>query len=395
MKIKIPHILQREFNFWIAYTFYLFFWLLSTTFYYEYYEGFLFRILKLTCITILILNEILYNKNSFRSVKGLVLCALIYIIVIRNVGALSDVAMLLMFIYCGRNIPFLKIAKFTLVVSFATLLFTIGSAYLGIIPNYIEITDDRYREYLGFTYALYPAAILFDITALIIYIRKQKIKLVELFLLFLLNWLIFKKTNARLSFYMSLLMIVGATFFKIVPSILEKSKILHLGMICSYVIAFLSSYYLTYNYNPNIDWFKRLNEIFNNRLELAHKSLDLYGTSLVGKNNMDWIGNGLDSSGKKLTGSYLWVDNLYISNLQKFGILVALIIIVLLTITLIKALKIKDYYLMYILTFIAGRYMIDDLFLYLHYNTFWFATGILLIGLKKYTKSQRLVEVAK
>ena len=239
--MKVPHVLQREFNFWVSYTFYLFFWLLSTTFYYEYYEGALFRIIKLTCITILVLNELFYNKNSFRSVEGLVLCALIYGIVVRNVGALSDVAMLLMFIYCGRNIPFLKIAKFTLVITSITLLFTIGSAYLEIIPNYIEITDDRYREYLGFTYALYPAAILFNITALIIYIRKRKIKFVQLFALLLLNWLIFKKTNARLSFYMSLMMVVGATFFKIVPSILEKSKVLHFGMISSYVIAFLSS----------------------------------------------------------------------------------------------------------------------------------------------------------
>ena len=148
----------------------------------------------------------------------------------------------------------------------------------------------------------------------------------------------------------------------------------------------------TINYNSDIDWLKRLNEIFNNRLAFAHKSLKIYGTSLIGKNNMEWVGNGLDSSGKKITGSYLWVDNLYISNLQKFGILVALVIIVLLTITLIKALKIKDYYLMYILTFIAGRYMIDDLFLYLHYNTFWFATGILLIGLKKYDRPQSMIE---
>ncbi|RHP66844.1 hypothetical protein DXA59_14645 [Clostridium sp. OF03-18AA] len=388
MKVKVPHVLQKEFIFLISYTLYLVFWLLSTTFYYEYYEGVLFRIIKLVCITMLVLNEILYNKNSFRSVHGLALCAFIYIIVIRNIGALSDVAMLLIFIYCGRNVSFLKVAKFTFTINSVALIFTVGSAYLGIIPNYVEITDGRYREYIGFTYALYPAAILFDITALTIYIRKQKIKMLELLILFLINWIIFKKTNARLSFYMSLLMIAGAAFWKFFPSVLEKSRILHWGMISSYIIAFLSSYYLIYNYNPDIVWLERLNKIFNNRLELAHKSLELYGTSLIGKNNMEWIGNGLNSSGKKLTGSYLWVDNLYISNLQKFGILVAVIIIVLLTITLIKAFKIKDYYLMYILTFIAGRYMIDDLFLYLHYNTFWLATGTLLIGLKKYSRPQ-------
>ena len=64
----------------------------------------------------------------------------------------------------------------------------------------------------------------------------------------------------------------------------------------------------------------------------------------------------------------LWVDNFYISIMQRFGIIVMIIVVLLLTYTLIKCLKNKNYYLMFMLTFIAGHCIVDDLFLYLHYN---------------------------
>ena len=79
------------------------------------------------------------------------------------------------------------------------------------------------------------------------------------------------------------------------------------------------------------------------------------------------------------TETYLWVDNFYISIIQRFGILVSIVIILLLTFTLFKCWKVKNYYLMLILTLIAGHCMIDDLFLYLNYNTFWFVIGSTLM----------------
>ena len=38
----------------------------------------------------------------------------------------------------------------------------------------------------------------------------------------------------------------------------------------------------------------------------------MYSVSLLGKHNMEWVGNGLDSAGNKSTQTYLWVDNFYI-----------------------------------------------------------------------------------
>ena len=379
MKIKIRKNSFSEVIFFSAYFIYLFFALLRTSFYCRYFEGTIYTAIKLFCIYLLILNEVIKSKLTLKSLRGLFVCGAMYVVIAYNTSFFSDVVMLLAFVYCGRNISFEKIAKITIYTSSSILIFVILSSYAGIINNYIENTEMRRREYLGFRYSLYPAAIIFNITALVLYINRGKIKLRQVLLLLISNFFVFYKTNSRLSFYMAVLMIIIMPLFQKFPKILENSKIFHIGMGLSFIIAAVCSVVLTVIYNPNIEWMKKLNAIFNDRLKFGNRSLMMYGVSILGKRNMEWIGNGLDSAGNKSTETYLWVDNFYISIIQRFGILVSSVIILLLTFTLFKCWKVKNYYLMLILTLIAGHCMIDDLFLYLNYNTFWFVIGSTLM----------------
>lgn len=379
MKIKIRKNSFSEVIFFSAYFIYLFFALLRTSFYCRYFEGTIYTAIKLFCIYLLILNEVIKSKLTLKSLRGLFVCGAMYVVIAYNTSFFSDVVMLLAFVYCGRNISFEKIAKTTIYTSSSILIFVILSSYAGIINNYIENTEMRRREYLGFRYSLYPAAIIFNITALVLYINRGKIKLRQVLLLLISNFFVFYKTNSRLSFYMAVLMIIIMPLFQKFPKILENSKIFHIGMGLSFIIAAVCSVVLTVIYNPNIEWMKKLNAIFNDRLKFGNRSLMMYGVSILGKRNMEWIGNGLDSAGNKSTETYLWVDNFYISIIQRFGILVSIVIILLLTFTLFKCWKVKNYYLMLILTLIAGHCMIDDLFLYLTYNTFWFVIGSTLM----------------
>lgn len=379
MKIKIRKNSFSEVIFFSAYFIYLFFALLRTSFYCRYFEGTIYTAIKLFCIYLLILNEVIKSKLTLKSLRGLFVCGAMYVVIAYNTSFFSDVVMLLSFVYCGRNISFEKIAKITIYTSSSILIFVILSSYAGIINNYIENTEMRRREYLGFRYSLYPAAIIFNITALVLYINRGKIKLRQVLLLLISNFFVFYKTNSRLSFYMAVLMIIIMPLFQKFPKILENSKIFHIGMGLSFIIAAVCSVVLTVIYNPNIEWMKKLNSIFNDRLKFGNRSLMMYGVSILGKRNMEWTGNGLDSAGNKSTETYLWVDNFYISIIQRFGILVSIVIILLLTFTLFKCWKVKNYYLMLILTLIAGHCMIDDLFLYLNYNTFWFVIGSTLM----------------
>lgn len=379
MKIKIQRLSINELIFFSAYCIYLVISLLNTSFYSKFFMGKIYTLIKLICIFLLLLNEIIKTKMNLKSLEGLMVAGFIYVIVAYNTSFVSDIVMLLIFVYCARDISFEKIARFTVYISSTILMFIILSAHTGIIMNYVEIADNRRREYLGFRYSLYPSAIMFNITALVLYLKRRHIGIKEILLLSVMNLFVFYKTNSRLSFYMAILMICCMVLFQKFPKVLENSKIVHIGMSISFVLTSICSVWVMFRYDAGIEWMRLINEVFNNRLKFGNRSLILYGISMFGKKNMEWIGNGLDSAGNKSAKTYLWVDNFYISILQRFGIFLTVMIILLLTITMIKCLKIKRYYLMFILTLMAGHCMIDDLVLYLHYNTFWFAIGAILM----------------
>jgi len=176
---------------------------------------------------------------------------------------------LIAFVYVGRKIDFRRIVKFSIVITSIAVCFVIVSAYIGIIQNYIYISPIRKREYLGFRYALYPAAYLSNITAGYIYLKKEKITIVDSVVLIGLNSLMYWKTVSRLSAYMSILLILGSLVFKFFPKILPESKLLHLVIGSSYITLPTGSLLLALNYDPSKKWMLRLNKIFMQRLEYS------------------------------------------------------------------------------------------------------------------------------
>ena len=87
---------------------------------------------------------------------------------------------------------------------------------------------------------------------------------------------------------------------------------------------------------------------------------------------INFVGNGLASDGSKAVGLYNYVDNFYESSLLKYGYVFLFAFIVMATLSAILICKKKDYYLLCLLALFAVHAMIDDMVLYLSYNTLWF-----------------------
>ena len=117
--------------------------------------------------------------------------------------------------------------------------------------------------------------------------------------------------------------------------------------------------------------------MLGDRIYLANKSLQLYGFGLLGR-AVEWNGNGLTVEGVRNYQTYLYVDNLYIQILQKYGLLLLALMVSLLTLTLFKVIKSRQWVLAFILILMSFHSMIDDLNLYLHYNIFWILLGSLI-----------------
>ena len=356
--------------------------ILDATFYVQHLPRIAYKVLIAISLALLVIKELYKKDYDYRTIVGLIITVLVYLIIGKISNLSSNIAISLFFIYALRDIPFKIVAKTSLVVSVLMLLFVIASANMGVITNYLEISGTRVRSYLGFRYALYPSILLMNVVAIELYINKNNIRYWQWLLLSLSVYWVYGQTDSRLTFYNSCILLVFNILIKWFPNMLSKLGNVLKVFKLTFIVNAIISFWITINYlgsnNSFVNSFLfKLNQMLGGRLYLANKSLELFGFGLFGK-PVEWNGNGLTVEGVRNYQTYLYVDNLYIQVLQKFGLLVLVLMVTLLTLTLSKAIKKNQWIIAFILIVMSFQSMIDDLNLYLHYNIFWILIGSLI-----------------
>ena len=339
------------------------------------------KIVFVFCIGLLIIYELIKNGLTWKNIITISAILLLIINILRISQGLeqNSIALILLYIFCARDIYFKKIAKCTIIISVLTILFVIISSFAGIITNYVS-PDQRHREYLGFLYALNGPTIFSNVSMLWLYVKKEKITVKETLILIILNYLLFLKTNSRLCFGLTALILLVGLLLKRYSGYVLRRKIVCYMMICSFLLAAGLSFYLTTRYNSYTSWMATLNGILGNRLSLGQASIEKFGINLFGNPEIEWIGNGLNLFGEVSNKTYLYVDNYYINIAQRFGSVFLVIVLIFLLFANYKAYKEKDVYLLCIFTILAIHFIIDDLCMSIQYNTFWLAAGCLVFS---------------
>ena len=357
--------------------------ILNVTFYARYLPGTVYKLAIAFSIFLLFVKEMFKRKYDYRALIGLFATILIYFIVGKMTVLGSEVPVSILFIYALRDVPFKKVAQTSLVVSTCLLFFIIVSAKVGIITNYIEVSESRVRSYLGFRYALFPSMLLMDIVAIVFYLKQNKIQYWKWLLLSLSVYWVYDQTDSRLTFFSSCILLACSLLIKWFPELLSKLgyvfKAFKLTFIVNAIISFWVSFtYLNSGYSFINDLLFKVNHMLGGRLYLANKSLNLYGFGLLGR-PVEWYGNGLTVEGvRNYQTYYLYVDNLYVQVLQRFGLLILGLMLSVLTLTLSKIIKKRQWVLALILILMSFHSMIDDLNFYLHNNIFWILVGALI-----------------
>lgn len=378
LKIKsVPELLAL-----VALGIFLIISILDVTFYAQYFPRIIYKLAIFFSLFLLFIKESFKRKYDYRSFIGLCVTFLIYLIVGRINGFSSNIATGILFIYGLRDISFRSVAKTSLIISVCLLSFIIISAKIGVIPNYLEISGARVRSYLGFRYALFPSILLMNIVAILFYLKQNRIHFWQWLLLALSIYWVYNQTDSRLTFYSSCILLIFNLLIKWIPDFSSKLgsvfNIFKLTFIVNAIASFwISSTYLNSTNSFANNFFYKLNYILGGRIYLANRSLQLYGFGLSGR-PVDWHGNALTVEGVRNYQTYLYVDNLYIQILQKDGLLILVLMVSLLTLTLFKVIKRRQWVLALILILMSFHSMIDDLNLYLHYNIFWILVGSLI-----------------
>lgn len=390
-KGKMKH---YELLFYASYSVFLFFSVLMSSLFFKYFDS-LYKPMVVICTALLLCKEALCRAINRRTIWGIAILYLLAAqIIYRGSGVVQiSFAAAFLFAFGARNVDFRRICKCSLVIMSVVLVFVIASSMAGIIQNYRTETSIRTREYLGFRYALYAPTIFANIVFLYIYLRGDRLKLIEAAIMFAIFLYLYKKTDARLTFALSSLTLVLALLYKRYKRFFLQRRAIPVLMTTAFIVACLLSVVLTYKYNPSIGWMNKANDFLGKRLELGHTSLSRFGAGFFGSSVIEWNGNGLDANGQKAIEEYLYVDNLYVQILQRYGVIFLVTYVALGTLTMIRCYYRRDYLMLLLLMMLAGHGIIDDLILYLQYNTFILMFGISVFGIFRDFKSRETVRI--
>lgn len=383
-KIRTKQIEYNEFIFFFAYGLYLFASIWHCSFFSIQYGDGLYKWFLFFSLLLLVIKECYNIKTVLRGFVAAFVVVLVSGITYYTHN--SDIIMnhlfwLMILCFSARNIEFKKIVEFTLKLEGILLFLVIFSSVLGIIDNYIE-KSDRIRYYLGFKYSLFPATLLFNVSALLIWLQRENMKWRIVIFLSLINSLMFYFTQSRLAFGLFILMMICVIGFKIRASIIKKKpsrkkrKRVHFAkiLIFSYVLCLFISLGITLSYSDSSALQKKVNIALGDRLELGQNSLKENRVKPFGE-FIEMSGNGLNEKGKRdltsTNGVYNYVDCMYIQILQDFGWVFTVLIIILMTIAMYQTYKKRDWYMLMICSILALHGIIDDLIINVYYNTFW------------------------
>lgn len=369
MKVRIYWNNSNDLFVYIGLLLYISFSLLSTTFYVQLIPGFVFQTAMLTSVSLLAFYNITHFKGVTKWLSGLITFAILIFLTYLSSRTFSHYAISIVVIFLLKDFDFDKLVKFATPLIIGILLFVVLSSKIGIIQDYVEISSSRIRHYLGFRYSLFPSTVMLNIVALYLYNKRNKILYRELFLLGAATLWIFLQTNSRLTAISSAVLLVLGFCIKRFPTFLEKIRAVLFLFIPSYIYAAILSYITANQYIFSANWLLSLDKFLGSRIYLASKSLSMYGFGLLGK-NIQWVGNGLNAEGQRSTMSYLYVDNMYIQVLQRYGLLFLIIFLCLMTVSMLILYKRKQYLLLLTLALLAFHATIDDLTFNLHYNLF-------------------------
>lgn len=372
-RMGMLHIEKRNMLYFTAYGLYLVFSVLSASFYLKYFIGTIYTIILFTCLVLLLVHQLKQGKMMIRQIMWLLISFLAFFIVYQISGL--SVAILLPFIFFGTGVKFDEIAKFTEVIELLVLFFVVATSKMGVVENYIYNVSGRYREYLGFRYALYPMVMMFNIIALNLYVNRNKRRNWLLPFLLMFDLYLFIKTGSRLAFYTSLLMVIASSIVK------RSNHFFNVGLFRRliygvYILSFALSFWISGTYNASVPWMRDLNDFLGDRISMAQISLMKYGLGAWGSDT-EWIGMGLDVYGNREIGNALYVDNFYVKISQRYGLIFMLILLLIFTASVVMAYRDKDWIMVIILSIFAFHGLIDDLMLSIAYNTF-----LLYIGTK-------------
>lgn len=280
----------------------------------------------------------------------------------------NNTMLLYVFLFFGASLCNSKtIIKASCICQGILLFFTVGLSQLGFIEDCVFVDGGRNRHGLGFTWTTTGAILFLHWSLQYIYLRGEKIKLIELLLLTALTVWFYKMTDASMTFYLSIAFIIYFSIIKVEREkfiLLRRSLFKKIAILLPLLAAFISIL-AQWMYNGSIDLWINADKYTHGRLKLGHDGIIKYGITLLGQ-HMKWVG----FSARNSAGEYNYIDCSYLQIAIEYGLLVLLLILLIYSVIIYRGIISKDYYIVSIVCFLMIFAMTEPRLMNLMYTPF-------------------------
>ena len=360
----VYQIRKKEFIYLIVFSVYITALVLNSTLVDEYEPwGSLIQYMRYACYAaaiLLILWEGFYERQFW-------IFAAAAVVTLLSVLGSDNMTFLFYFLLllAGKDANKRQILKLFLCIQGSIIALCVLFSSIGILPDYLYDPTTRVRHFLGFKWTALGPIMFFFWMMVYIWLRGKKMRLAEYLILEGINAWFFYMTDARMSFYLSSAMLVYVFLMRFYwqnrEDRIRKNRIFVLApaVCCIFSVAI----HLCYN-EENETW-AALNDFLSSRLYWGQSAAKEYGISLFG-NSVEWIGYGIQES----TGTYNYVDCGYMQILIENGILFLILVVILYTYMMYKAIETRDFYLQTVLLFTLVLCITEPRLMNLAYNPF-------------------------
>lgn len=329
---------RNEILFFISYSLYVLVFLLNCTAIKEMDTvQLLCRGIRYVCYLLAVVKVVRTSFTGRQILQSIVMLFLIAMVVLAS-GEQALIFHALIF-WAAKDVNSRTIIKITLILQTIIVAVFVVLSQIGIIVDMIANAETRARHMLGFEWANTVPTLFFFMVLSYIYLRKEKLRLIEIIIIELINLWLYIMTDTRMSFLLLSLVLVYVFFMKLHWQNHTRFRNKWLVLMPSVVCVFSLALHWMYN-EGNAVW-DRLNMLLSRRLAYGYSGIHTYGIHLFGT-PIEWVGFGL---GAPADATYNYVDCSYLKILLSNGIVFLVLIILAYTYVMYKAVKINDLYL--------------------------------------------------
>lgn len=277
----------------------------------------------------------------------------------------------------ARNVNFRSIVKLYFGIGVIILLLTACSSLIGVIKNlvYHRGVTSVVRQSFGIIYPTDFAAHVFYLVLAYSYLKFKKLGWKSYLIFILIAWLLIKFCDARLSAYALIILIPVLIIGRLAYKGWSAPKLIADFYWTVPVILGYITFYLAYFYNSSNHIFWKINDLLSGRLKYSHEALQKYPVNIIGQHMLEhgWGGTKGMQMADKNPNNYFFVDSSYIRMTILYGIIVALLVLIIMTIISHRSVIHIEYALASIMVMIAISSVVEQRLYDAAYNPFLIA----------------------